>query len=138
VLAGSRAFMESKMAVFDRRHFDVRILVNHPDADIMTEKHLDYGDRAAAIGDPDLGTDLEVLHSGFDELFCSGRAVDMDRLGAILIPRNRQQRTKASCVIVVMVSDKDNSDFTNVDTSFHKTPCDSVTGINDIMRSVDS
>jgi hypothetical protein len=40
-------------------------------------------------------------------------------------------------VIVVMVSDKDNSDFPNVDTSFRKTPCDAVAGINDIMRSVD-
>jgi len=76
------------MAVFDCRHFDVRVLINHTRADIMTEKHLDYRNRAAAIGDPDLGTNLEVLHSGLHELFCSGRAVDMDRLGAILIPRN--------------------------------------------------
>ncbi len=42
VLAGSRAFMEIKMAVFDGRHLDVRVLVNHPGADIMTEEHLSY------------------------------------------------------------------------------------------------
>jgi hypothetical protein len=61
----------------------------------------------------------------------------MDRLGAILIPRNRQQRAETGRVIVVMVSDKDDSDFANVDTSFHKTPCDPVASINHIMRPVD-
>ena len=106
MLAGSRAFMEIKMAIFDGRHFDVRVLVNHPGADIMTEEHLRYRYAAASVGNPDLGADGEILHSGLDQLFCPGRAIDMDRFGAFLIPRNRQQRTKTSRVIVVMMSDK--------------------------------
>jgi hypothetical protein len=88
----------------------------------VTEKHLGYRYCAATVGNPDLGADTEILHSRLDQLFRSGRAIDMDRLGAILIPRDRQQRTKASCVIVVMVSDKNDSDFPNVDTGFRKTP----------------
>src|SRR5262249_1618650 len=40
VLAGSLAFMEIKMAVFDGCHFDVRVLVNYPSANIMTGEHL--------------------------------------------------------------------------------------------------
>ncbi len=130
--------MESKMAVFDRRHFDVRVLVNHAGADIMTEKHLDYRYAAASIGNPDLGTDGEILHSGLDQLFCSGRTIDIDRFGAILIPRNRQQRTKTSRVIVVVMSDKYSSDLPNVNASFCKTPRDAIAGINDIMRPVNS
>ena len=83
--------MEIKMAVFDGRHLDVRALVNHPGADIMPEEHL--GDRygAACVGNPDLSTNGEILHSGRDQLYCPRRAVDIDRFGAILIPRNRQQ-----------------------------------------------
>ena len=47
VLAGIRAFMEIKMVVFDGRHLDVHILVNHSDADVMTEQHLRYRHRGA-------------------------------------------------------------------------------------------
>ena len=111
VLASSRTFMEIEMAVFDGRHLDIRVLVNHTRANIMTEEHLVYRQRATSVGDPDLGTDGVILHSGFDQLFGPGRAIDMDRLGALLIPRDRQQRTETGCVIVVMMSDKDNSDF---------------------------
>ena len=42
MLTGSRASMEIKMAVFDGGHFDVRVLVNHPRADIMTDERLSY------------------------------------------------------------------------------------------------
>ena len=138
VLAGSRAFMEIKMAVFDGRHLDVRVLINHPGADIMTEEYLGYRHAATSVGNPDLGTDSEILNSGLDQLCCPGRAIDMDRFSAILIPRHRQQRTKTSRVIVMMVSDKNNADFPDVDTSFRKTPRDAVARINDIMRPVDS
>jgi hypothetical protein len=61
----------------------------------------------------------------------------MYRFGAILIPRNRQQRTETGRVIVVMMSDKDSSDFANVDSGFRKTPRDAVAGIDYIMRPVD-
>jgi hypothetical protein len=103
----------------------------------MTEEDVGYRHAAASVRNPDLGTDGEILYSGLDQLFCPGRAIDMDCLGAILIPRNRQQRAEAGRVIVVMVSDKNNPDFANVDTSFRKTPRDPVTRINDIMRPVD-
>ena len=87
MLAGSRAFMESKMAVFDGRHLDVRVLVDHPGANIVTEEQLGYRHGATAVGNPDLGADGEILHSGFDQLFCPGRAIDVDRLRALAIPR---------------------------------------------------
>src|SRR4030095_15510242 len=84
VLVSSRAFMEIKMAVFDGRHPDVRVLVNHLGAHVMTEEHLCYRYAAASVGNSDLGTDGEILHSGRDELYGPRRAIDMDRLGAIL------------------------------------------------------
>jgi hypothetical protein len=92
VLAGSRAFMKSKMAVFDGRHLDIRVFINNPGADIMTEEDVGYRHAAASVRNPDLGTDGEILDSGLDQLFCPGRARDMDRFGALLIPRRRQQR----------------------------------------------
>ena len=94
MLAGSRPFMEIKMAVFDGRHLDVRVLVNHPGADIMTEEHLRYRYGAASVGNPDLSTNGEIRHSGLDQLYCPVRAIDINGFGAILIPRNRQQRTR--------------------------------------------
>ena len=60
------------MAVFDGRHLDVRVLVNHPGADIMTEEHLGYRYGAASVGDPDLSTNSEILHSGLDQFYCPG------------------------------------------------------------------
>ena len=62
----------------------------------------------------------------------------MDRFGTISIPRNRQQRTKARRVIVMMMSDKNSSDLSDINTSLRKTACDAVAGINDVMRPVDS
>jgi hypothetical protein len=47
------------------------------------------------------------------------------------------QRTKARCVIVVMVRNKNYSDLSEINTSLPKTACDTVTGINDIMQPVD-
>jgi hypothetical protein len=129
--------MESKMAVFDGRNFDVRVLVNHPGANIMTEEHPGYRYGATSIGNPDLGTYGEILHSGLDQLFCPGRAIDVDRLRALAIPRQGHQSTKARGVIIMMVRNKDCSDLSDINTGLRKTPCDTVAGINDIMRSVD-
>jgi hypothetical protein len=61
----------------------------------------------------------------------------MDRFGAILIPCNQKQCTKTSRVIVVMVSDKNSSNLSKVDTTFRKTPRNAVARINYIMRPVD-
>ena len=137
MLASSWTFMESKMAVFDGCHLDVRILKNHPGADIMTEEHLGYRYGAASISNPDLGTYGEILHGGFNQLYCFGRAIDIDRLRTLSIPRNRQQRTKTGCVIVMMVRNENDSDLSGIDTSFRKTARGAVAGINDIMRAVD-
>ncbi len=126
------------MAVFDGRHFDVRVLVNHPGADIMTEEHLGYRYGAASVGDPDLSTNGEILDSGLDQVFCPGRAIDIDRFGAILIPRNRHQRPKTRRVIVMMVGDENSSDLPNVDTSFCKPACDAVARINNVQCAVDN
>jgi hypothetical protein len=41
-------------------------------------------------------------------------------------------------VIVMMVSDKNSSNLSNVDTSFCKTACDAVARINNVQRAVDN
>jgi hypothetical protein len=130
--------MKIKMAVFDGRHFDVHVLVNHPSANIMSEEHLGYRYRAASVGNPDLSTDGEILHSGLDQLYGLVRAIDIDRFAAILIPRNRQQRAKTGRVIVMMVSDKNSSDLSNIDTSFRKTACDAIARVNNVQCVVDN
>jgi hypothetical protein len=66
------------------------------------------------------------------------RAIDIDRFGAILIPRNRQQCTKTGRVIVMMVSDKNSSDLSNIDTSFRKTACDAIARVNNVQCVVDN
>jgi hypothetical protein len=138
VLARSRAFVETKMAVFDSRHLDIHVVVNQSGANIVAEEHLSYRHGAASVGNPDLSTYREIHHSGRHQLYGPGRPIDMDRLRAILIPHNRQQRTKTSCVIVMMVSDKNSSDLSNVDTNFRKTTCDAVALINDAKCPVDT
>jgi hypothetical protein len=103
----------------------------------MTEKHLGYRYRASAIGYPDLGTYSEILHGGLDQLFGPGRAIDMDRLGALAIPRQGHQRTETRCVVVMVVRNKNQSDLSDINTSLCQTACGAVAGINDIMRAVD-
>jgi hypothetical protein len=61
----------------------------------------------------------------------------MDRFGAILIPCNRQQCTETGRVIVVMMSYKDSSDFSDVNPGFCKAPCDPIARIDYVMRPVD-
>src|SRR5919109_4815874 len=122
------------MAVFDGRHPDVCVLINHTRADIMTVKHLRYRYAAASVGDSDLGTNRKILDSGLNQLYCPGRTIDVNRLGAILIPHNRQQRPETGCVIVMVMSDKNSSDLANVNTRLCKAACDAVASINDIMR----
>ena len=48
------------------------------------------------------------------------------------------QRTKTRRVIVMMMSDKNRSNFSEINTSLRKTTCNAVAGINDIMYPVDS
>src|SRR5262245_60192767 len=129
--------MESNMAVFDCPHLDARVLVIHPGADIVTDEYL--GDRhgATSVGDPDLSTYGEVLHGGFDQFCCPGRAIDVNRLRPLTIPGQGHQRAKARRVIVMMVCNKNGSDLSDIDTSFRKTTRSAVAGINNIMRSVD-
>jgi len=92
---------------------------------------------ATSVGYPDLSAYGEILHSGLDQFFRPGRAIDVDRLRTLAIPRQGHQRTKACCVIVMMVRNKNEADLSRIDTSFRKTACDTVAGINNIMRPVD-
>ena len=103
----------------------------------MTDEHLGYRYGATSVGNPDLGTYGEILHSGLDQLFCPGRAIDVDRLCSLPIPRQGHQRAKARCVIVMMMRNKNRSDLSDINTSLRKTPCDTIAGIDDIMRPVD-
>ena len=129
--------MEIKMAVFDGRHFDIGILVDHAGADVATEKHLSNWDCPASIADPDLRTLGEILHGCLDQSIRPGRSIDVDRFCAILKPRHRQQCTKTCRVIIVMVGEENSSDVPTVDTGLRKTICDAIASVNDIMCSVD-
>jgi len=40
-------------------------------------------------------------------------------------------------VIIMMERNKNRTDLSDINTGFRDTPCDTVAGINDIMRSVD-
>ena len=117
MLAGSRASMKSKMAVFNRRYLDVCVLINVAKADIVSEKDVDYRHGAASIGNPDLRAYDEILHGGLDQLLRFERAVDVDRLRTLAIPRQGHQRTKASRMIVMMVRNENRSDLSQINTS---------------------
>jgi hypothetical protein len=129
--------MESEMAVFNRCDLDVRVFVNQPGADVVTEEHMVYRHCAASIRDSDLGTNAEILHSRVDQFFCSRWPIDMDRFRTLAIPRRRHQRTKSRRVIVMMVRDENNSDLSYINTRLRNTPDDTVAGINAIVRAVD-
>jgi hypothetical protein len=55
VFSRSRSFVESKMGVFDCRHLDIGILVNHSGTDVVTEEQLANRYRTASVGNSDLG-----------------------------------------------------------------------------------
>jgi hypothetical protein len=50
VLAGGGSLMEIKMTVFHGRYLDIRVLINYPGTDIMTEEYLCYRYAAPSIG----------------------------------------------------------------------------------------
>jgi len=58
----------------------------------MTEKYLSNRDATPSIGHSDFGTDGQVLRSSLDQICRPWRTIDVDRLDAILIPRDRHQR----------------------------------------------
>src|SRR5215813_13270585 len=66
VLPRSQALVESKMAVFNGRHFGICILIDHPGANIMTEEHIGYRHRAASVRYPDLGASAAILDGSLD------------------------------------------------------------------------
>ena len=137
MLARSWPCMKREMAIFDGRHPDIRVLVNNPGANIATHEYLGYRYGPASVGNTDLGTDREVPHSGFDQFFCLRRTVNMDWLCALSIPRQRQERSEARGVIVVMVRNKNRSDVSDLNTRLRETPRDAVPGVNNVMRAVD-
>ena len=139
VLTGTAAtVVQIEMAVFDGHYLNIGVLVNHPGADIMTEEHLGNRYTAPAVGNPEFGTDGEILHGGFDQRFGSGRAVDIDRPGPPVVPSNRHQRAKTCGVVVVVMSNENGSDVAGVDASFCETSGDAVAGIDDIMCPIHS
>src|SRR5262249_3403671 len=132
VLARGWVLIESKMGVFDGCHLYVGVLKNHSSAGIMAEEQLIYRYCAASVGDPDLSTNGEILHRSLDQVFRLGRAIDIDWLGPLVIPRDRHQRTQARRVIVVMVGDENRSDISDVETSLRNTARDAVASVRDI------
>src|SRR6185503_3193029 len=104
---------------------------------IVTEKHLSDRHCPSSVTDPDLRTHGEILHGCLDQRIRAGRAIDVDRLCAILEPSHRQHHTKTSCVIIVKVGEENSSDVPTIDPSLRKTICDSIASVNDIMCPVD-
>jgi hypothetical protein len=58
-------------------------------------------------------------------------------LRTLTIPGHGHQRPKTSCVIVMMVRNKNSSDLSNINACVRKAASNTVTGINDVMCSVD-
>ena len=81
-----RPFVERKMGIFDCRHLDIGILVNHSGTDVVTEEEFLNRDRAASVGNSDLGADGEILYRSLDQVLCPGWTIDVDRLGPLIVP----------------------------------------------------
>jgi hypothetical protein len=58
--------VEAEVRIFDRRHFDIAILVNHPGGDIMTKEQLLNWYGTASVGNSNVSADCEILHRRFD------------------------------------------------------------------------
>ena len=126
-----------RMAVLDRRHLDIGVLVDHPGAGVVPKEHLGQRQRAAAVVDPDLGADAEILDRGLDQILGSRRTIDIDRLGPVLAPRCRHQVPKARGMVVVMMGDENRPDVADVDAGLDQPTGDAVAGIDHVKRSVD-
>ena len=87
MLAGSLAFVKAEVGVLDRGHFDIGILVKRPGSSIMAVEYLSDRFAAPAVGDPDFGADAVIMDRRFDQFLRARRTVDVDRLGALAIPR---------------------------------------------------
>ena len=103
----------------------------------MSEEHLRDRHGAAAVADPDLGADGEILHRGFDQIFRPRRTIDVDRLGTVLIPRDRHKRAEPCSVIVMMMGNEDRPDVAGVNAGLGQSARGPVAGIDDIGRVVD-
>jgi hypothetical protein len=104
----------------------------------VANEHLRNRRGNAPVGNSDLGTNVEILHSSPDKRFGRGRAIDIDRFGAILIPRGRHQPTEPRSMIVVMMGEKHRGQIADINVSFRKPAGDAVAGIDKIVHLIDS
>src|SRR5258708_1148147 len=130
--------MKPKMGISYAGELDVGMVENHSGAHIVAEEQLVYRYRATSVGNPDLGTDGEILHRGLDQIFCPWRAIDIDGLGSLVIPSDGHERTESCSVIVVMVSDEDSSHISNVEPRLSNAACSTVAGAHDIKSAIDN
>ena len=125
------------MGVLDRRHGDVGVLVDFPDPDIVTEEQLADRDAAAAVGDPDVGADREVLHRSLDQVLGLWRAVDIDGRVSLVVPCDGHQGAESGGVIVMVVRDEDRPDVAHVEPGLGDAACSPIAGVDDVQRAVD-
>ena len=103
----------------------------------MPEKHLSNWYTAPTIGNPDLGTLLEILYGSLDQCFRSGWTIDIDRHCAIEVPYLGQKKTETTSVIVVVMSNEYGSDFSHVHGSFCDAARYPVAGVHNVVDAID-
>jgi hypothetical protein len=84
----------------------------------MPEEHLSYGYTPASINNPDFGAYAEILDRGFDQVFCPRRAIHINRLGTLVVPGDRHQRSEPRRVIIMMMGKEDRSNIPDINSSF--------------------
>src|SRR5262249_51765121 len=126
------------MRGFSRCYLYMCILIDQSRSDIMTEEHSIYRYAPASIGDPDFSAYPEILHRCLDQVFCPGRTIHIDRLGALVVPGDRHQRSEARRVIVVKMSEENGSNIPDIDSGFGDPARRPIAGVNDIQCSIDN
>src|SRR5438093_8753212 len=125
------------MRVLDRRHLDVRILINHAGADIMAVKQPRDWNRTTSVRNSDFRTQSEILHGRFDQRFRPGWPIDVDWLSPIQIPCDGHERPETCRMIVMMMGNENDTHVPDVDSGFDQTANDAIAGVNNIVRARD-
>src|SRR5262249_36810809 len=116
---------------------DICVLVDQTGSDIVAFENLSDRYRAPTIGNPAIGADAVIPHGGFNQRLGRRGPVDVDRACALVVPRDRPQRTKPWSVIVMVMGNEDRADVADDNTGFCNTSRYSVPSIDNVVHSVD-
>jgi hypothetical protein len=104
----------------------------------VTEEHLIYGYAPTSISNPDFGAYAEILYHSLDQVFCPRRAIHINRLGALVIPGDRHQRSQTSHMVVVKMGEENGANIPDINSGFGDPTRRAIASVNDIERSIDN